>query len=93
MEETVDLLGGKISVGNHPHDERRDHRSYSGSRISSPPKACLDLKGPEEGPHGNIPHAPYEKLKEHHRAAVAKLSVPVLKSFDTETLIKVKLDF
>ena len=25
--------------------------------------------------------------------AVAKLSVPVLKSFDTETLIKVKLDF
>ena len=25
--------------------------------------------------------------------AVAKLSVPILKSFDTETLIKVKLDF
>ena len=64
MEETVHLLGGKISVGNHPHDERRNHRGHSGSCISSPSKACLDLKGTEEGPHGNIPDAPDEELNE-----------------------------
>ena len=31
--------------------------------------------------------------EDNELVAVAKLSVPILKSFDTETLIKVKLDF
>jgi hypothetical protein len=67
MQQRQRPLRGEEAVGDHPDEERRDHRRQGGGAIRETDLCPRELERLAQiGAHGYKPCAPDEVLEEHH---------------------------
>jgi hypothetical protein len=66
VQHREQALRREESIGDHPDEERRNHRGQRGRPVRQADLLAGKSKRSQPGPHRHVPRAPDEVLEEHH---------------------------